>query len=125
MTAVMCAEQEAMQAARALTTALTGLGDALVRCDLPGVLDAEPALTTALAAATAARSRLAPVSIDRGQAVALAIELEGARAALARCATLGGSLDDFVRGCGLATATYDAAGAGVLPRMRSGFDQRV
>ena len=124
MTAAGPADQEAMLATRALTAALTGLGDALASLDLDAMLAAEPVLSTALASVTGVQPRLAPVA-DRGRAEGLANELQAACAALARCARLGASLEEFVRRPGSATATYNAAGAGVLPRMRSGFDQRV
>ena len=118
-------EHEVFRAARALRAALTTLGDALAAGDVRSVLDAEPALIDALASVTTVRSRPTPVPMAREEAAALAKELEAARAALARCAALGRSLDDFVRGRGFATATYDATGVGVTARVRSAFDQKV
>ena len=115
----------ALPAARALTTALTSLGNALAGADLSGVLDAEPILTTALAAVMSSRARLPGSALEGEGATALAAELNAARQALARCATLGRSLDEVVRTGGLATAGYDAAGASIHSSPRSAFDQSM
>jgi hypothetical protein len=118
-------EEALPAAARALTVALTSLGDALARADLSGVLDAEPSLTTALAAVSSSRLRLNAPALEGDQAVTLVTELNAAREALARCAALGQSLDAVVRIGTLGTAGYDAAGAGLQTRFRPAFDQSM
>ncbi len=104
------AETDAVVAARALTRALTSLADALAKGDVARVLDAEPELTTALASMVAVRARLAEPHTDKELANAIATELLSARVALARCAALGASLDDFVRQRGYTAATYSRSG---------------
>lgn len=122
--AEMSTNQQAAVAARTLTTALTALGDALASGNLAGVLDAEPALSTALASVVAARSGLAP-PVGRAQTLALALELTATRAALARCAALGAALEEFVRGSGLSSTAYDASGAGVAARVAPDLDRKA
>ena len=117
--------QGMVPAARALTAALTSLGDALAQGDPTGVLAAEPPLTTALAAITSSRSSVAFPALDSDQSAALADELTAARAALTRCAALGASLDEIVRAGGCGTAGYDVAGAGIHERLRPAFDQSM
>src|SRR5689334_24318016 len=113
------AQHDPVVATRSLTAALTTLADALTRADVNGVLEAEPALTTALAAMSAAGGVLVRSPRDETTRKALAAEMTGARKALARCAALGVSLDLFVRGRGYGGATYNRAGNEPLVDVRT------
>jgi hypothetical protein len=107
-------QPDPVAAARSLAAALTTLADALTRADVARVLEAEPALTTALALMKTAGNALAGTPIDEGTRRALGAELDAARRALVRCAALGVSLESFVRGRGFASATYSRSGASSL-----------
>jgi hypothetical protein len=117
-------EQDALGAARRLREGLSDLADALETGRLAAVLDAEPRLATAVAAISAIRPRLMPGDLDPRGAVALRTELEAASAALRRCAALGLSLDDLVRGrC--SSGVYGASGQAVPVRVRGAVEELV
>ena len=113
------AQPDPAAAARNLTAVLSTLAESLARMDVEGVLHAEPALTTALASIRAGRETLVTAALDDDARKALAAELGRARAALARCAALGVSLDTFVRGRGYAAATYGPTGGSALGDSRT------
>jgi hypothetical protein len=115
---------EALLAARVLREALSGLADALEGGRLSGVLEAEPTLSMALASISSARSRLTPTDFNLDGRAALKTELEHASAALARCAALGGALDDLIRGrCGV--AAYGASGRAIPIEVRGALEEQV
>jgi hypothetical protein len=89
------------------------------------VLEAEPALSAAVALMSDVRRRLTAGQLTEDEARGLRHELLTARAAIGRSAALGTAIDDWIRGRGYATETYDATGSGVLPERRPSFDQRV
>jgi hypothetical protein len=113
------AQPDPVAAARNLTAVLATLAESLAKVDVEGVLHAELALTTALASIRAARETLATAALDGDARKVLAAELGPARAALARCAALGVSLDTFVRGRGYAAATYGPTGGSGLGDSRT------
>lgn len=115
---------DVLAAARQLRAGLSALARALEASQLAAILDAEPVLATALTSAASLRSRAASADFDANTAAAIRSELRRASALLARCAALGGTLDEHVRGR-FGVAGYGASGKAIAPTVHGMFEGQV